>query len=429
MSITIYRDDDARAIFIQDANGVQFLNALHVTVDLVTDLVSIQDVSKEILLVADVEHSEFLNNSGSTYGSTSAEVCNNLNTLFQAVGSTGDVPVITSNIAVSMTQGDTLNYELTADYGVGYEWSGLPSGLVTVEGNVRKLVGGSTLTAGVYTPTVKAINYFGEDEQTITITVASPAYNNTKAIRFSQSDFLNAVADVANPLYRASNGTGSSDAWSVSFWFKGGGNANAEQTILSFGGNDKNNEGHVWVRWDASGGDDLIMLRYGTDNNKIVLKTPPDSVANSDPYQHFLITYDGGTTGSSSGDINDYYSRFKIFINDVEQILDKSHANNGFNGEIQPEFFRVGEACFGGRHLRNGCLLDELALWSSDESANSSLIYSGGATHDLALLASPPAHYWRMGDGDTYPTLQDTIGALDFTMNNMTVADIINDVP
>ena len=42
-----------------------------------------------------------------------------------------------------------------------------------------------------------------------------------------------------------------------------------------------------------------------------------------------MVTYDGGTTGSSSGSINDYYSRFKIFIDGVEQTTINSNSNYG----------------------------------------------------------------------------------------------------
>ena len=48
---------------------------------------------------------------------------------------------------------------------------------------------------------------------------------------------------------------------------------------------------------------------------------------------------------------------------------------------------------------------------------------------DLNLLTSNPDHWWRMGDGDTFPTLTDVNGGLDATMVNMTVADIVSDVP
>ena len=76
-----------------------------------------------------------------------------------------------------------------------------------------------------------------------------------------------------------------------------------------------------------------------------------------------------------------------------------------------------------------GSRIDELAIWASDESSNAAAIYNSGSTHDLSLLSSPPDHWYRMGDGDTFPTLQDSIGSLDLTMTNMTSADIVSDVP
>jgi hypothetical protein len=135
MSTTIYRDSEANAIFIEDANGAQFLNSLHATVD--NSLVSITDTAKNFDLVSGLAHTEIVDQNGDAYGATATEACDALNAIFTTSGSTGEVPVITSNTTINLTQGETLNYELTADYGVGYEWDSLPAGVVTVEGNVR----------------------------------------------------------------------------------------------------------------------------------------------------------------------------------------------------------------------------------------------------------------------------------------------------
>ena len=105
-----------------------------------------------------------------------AEKINTLNALFQNTGtSSGSIPSITSSLAITLTQGETLNYELTANYGVGYEWDlSNVSGVSTVEGNVRKLIGGSSLEVGTYNIPVKAINYNGEDSETVVLTVSTP---------------------------------------------------------------------------------------------------------------------------------------------------------------------------------------------------------------------------------------------------------------
>jgi hypothetical protein len=149
----------------------------------------------------------------------------------------------------------------------------------------------------------------------------------------------------------------------------------------------------------------------------------------ADTWQHVLITYDGGTTGASSGDISNYYNRFKLFINGANQNTNNSHGNYGWSGAISGQNLRVGKLVSG--NTLNGEKIDELAIWGSDQSANVSNIYNSGTPFDLSTLTTGPNHWWRMGDGDTYPTLQDSGSAANcvFVMYNMTSADIVSDVP
>jgi len=426
MSTIIYRDSEANAIFIEDANGAQFLNSLHATVE--NNLVSITDTAKNFDLVSSLDHNEIVDQNGLVYGATATEACDALNVIFTTSGSTGQAPVITSNTTINVTEGDTINYELTADYGVGYEWNNLPSGLVTVDGNIRKLVGGSSLVGGVYSPTVKAINYFGEDSETITINVATPAFSDTKSVKFDNLDYLSTNAtNVNSVLGRASNGSGSSDAWTISMWAKPVASQN-NQTFLYFGGNDNNNEGHVWLRYYGGSSFEGFMLEFGTGNNNLKLLTPTGSFPRNQ-WTHLMVTYDGGTTGSASGSLSSYYSRFKFYANGSLVSTSNTHQNFGYSGSIKDELFQIGKKGSTTSYIRGGGRIDELALWSGDQSANISDIYDNGDTHDLSLLSTPPIHWWRMGDEDTFPTLQDNIGSADFTMNNMTVADIVNDTP
>ena len=86
-------------------------------------------------------------------------------------------------MAVSLTEGQTLNYELLADFGVGYEWDlSNVAGITTVDFNPRKLIGGSGLAVGTYNIPVKAINYNGEDSETLVLTVTAAPFSNTKSI-------------------------------------------------------------------------------------------------------------------------------------------------------------------------------------------------------------------------------------------------------
>lgn len=431
--IIIYRDNAANAIFIEDANGAQFLNSLHATLGDDSGEVSVSDLARSIELVSNSNYANFVDENGNGYGNNATEVCNALNAIFQVSGNAdGEVPVITSSLAVTLTEGDTLNYELTANYGVGYEWDlSNVSGVTTVEGNVRKLIGGSGLSVGTYNIPVKAINYYGEDSETIVLTVSSPPFSNTKSVRFNQNDWLGGNAALIQSLERASNGSGSADAWSIGFYFDAGTSNNQEQTILYYGSSDVANGNHIRVYWNGdNAARQRIILRYGTNNNNLEFETPVGSVASSDGWQHFLITYDGGTTGASSGDINDYYSRFSIYIDGVLQTTTNSNDNYGITTGLTGQNFRIGRYNTSS-YMRNSCLVDELAIWDSDQSGNVSSIYNSGTPFDLSTLGTPPKHWWRMGDGDTYPNLQDsgTEANCTLVMYNMTAADIVNNVP
>ena len=299
---------------------------------------------------------------------------------------------------------------------------------MTVEGNVRKLIGGSSLAVGTYNIPVKAINYNGEDSEVLVLTVSTPPFSNNKSINFANQDWLGANASqVSSVLGRTGNGSGSSEAWSVSMWFKGSENVQG-QVIFYYGANDISNNGYIQLMQINSNDSRLLRLRYGSNNNNVKLQTSGGSII-SNTWQHVLVTYDGGTTGAASGSITDYYSRFKIYIDGVLQTTNNSHQNYGYTGSVPSDNFRVGRFV-SGNYMRD-CRVDELALFDSDQSSNISDIYNSGNTFDLSTLATAPEHWWRMGDGDTYPYIQDngTQGNCIFQMYNQTAADIVSDAP
>jgi len=431
MSIKIYKDQAANSIFIEDANGAQFVNSLQASVPSTT--VTITDLARQIDIVSNADHTDFVDENDDPYTGTATDVCNQLNAIFQSAGTpTTDTPTITSPLVINSVQGSIINYELTSTFGVGYEWdlSSVP-GLTTVDGNVRKLVGGSGLASGTYNIPVKAINYNGEDSQTIVLNVSNPPFANTKSIRLNQNDWLGANAGILqNVLGRSGNGSGSSDAWTISFYFKAGTSSNSNQTIFFFGGASVTNDNHIRIRYRGNSTTNRnISFQYGSTFNNLTLTTPVGSVQ-SGVWNHYLISYDGGTTGAASGSINDYYSRFKIFINGTQVTTTNTNNNFGNTSALNGINLRIGRYS-SGNYLRNNCYIDEFAIWDSDESANISNIYNGGVPLDLSSLSTSPVHWWRMGDGDTYPFLQDsgTANNCIFVMNNMTAADIVNDVP
>jgi hypothetical protein len=368
--------------------------------------------------------------NGSLLTGTNQEKVNEINALLQHSGSSsGQAPVITSSLAVTLQEGTTLNYELTADFAVAYEWDlSNVSGITTIDGNIRKLIGGSSLAVGTYNIPVKAINYDDVDSETLVLTVSAPPFSNTKSINFANSDYLGANASLLDStLGRNGNGSGSSDAWTLSFWFKPSTDTSG-QTVFYYGDNDVTNSGHINIRF--IGGSDSLRLQYGSNNNYLRFQTSSNSVT-PNQWHHVLISYNGGTTGASSGSLSAYYSRFKMFI-DGANIINAgtwSHNNFGYSGGIDPDNLRVGRYASG--NYMKGCRVDELATWSSDQSSNISDIYNSGVVKNLDSLTSKPNHWWRMGDGDNYPNIQDngTAANCTFVMYNMTSADIVSDTP
>ena len=79
--------------------------------------------------------------------------------------------------------------------------------------------------------------------------------------------------------------------------------------------------------------------------------------------------------------------------------------------------------------------MDEVAIWNTALDADAvEAIYNNGEPVDLSDSGNYDnsgdlVHWWRMGDGDTYPTIEDNAGSNNMTMTNMASGDIELDVP
>ena len=131
--------------------------------------------------------------------------------------------------------------------------------------------------------------------------------------------------------------------------------------------------------------------------------------------------------------------------NDIKLYIDGTLVENTNSTEFNNTFTYYNAPFQFGRYI-HGILygeisLDEVACWSTELTADEvTAIYNSGAPIDLLTDAGDYEssanlrHYWRMGDGDTYPTIEDratneTWTRLDATMYNMAEADIESDVP
>lgn len=76
--------------------------------------------------------------------------------------------------------------------------------------------------------------------------------------------------------------------------------------------------------------------------------------------------------------------------------------------------------------------MDEVTLWNKELSSTEvgELYNSGSAFNPTSHSASANlTSYWRLGDGDTHPTLTDSVGGYNMSMQNMESGDIQTDVP
>lgn len=429
MTIRMYVDEVASQVFVEHGNvgtwpfgSLQAIGNGDGTVSVRNRAKQARSVGDLFLEIADVAFADFVDFGDNPWGGTEAGTVNALNAMFVDAPETGVPPVYTGATAVTVTDAEAVNYLATADGGVGWEWLSMPAGLAVASHNPRNLIGVFSGGAGTYPVSVTATNYYGSTTTTITFTVTA-TFADTRSMFCEDNDYLDAAATTANPFYRSGNGAGAADAWTASLWFRPS-TANQRQTILSFGGDDEDNE--TQVRFEHEGGK-RFRLQYGSKNNYLRLATPDNSLVDGQ-WHHIFVTYDGGTTGVSGGSLSDYYGRFEIWIDGIANPTTNSHKNNGTSAAVLADTFRVGELTTNGDHLR-GAHVNELALWGADRSADIATIYNGGVPHDLSVVATPPTHWWRMGDGDTYPLVEDQIGSLDFTMFNMTAANIATVAP
>tara|TARA_R100000656_G_scaffold120009_1_gene94100 strand:+ start:1085 stop:1864 length:780 start_codon:yes stop_codon:yes gene_type:complete len=139
---------------------------------------------------------------------------------------------------------------------------------------------------------------------------------------------------------------------------------------------------------------------------------------------HHIVWTVTGSSGSS----------YEVLLyKDATQIGSKSGTANSYS--VSSDQLSIGYADVWGSHWTEGTF-DDVAVWSNALSAAEvTAIYNSGAPIDLETNSGDYAsssnlvNYWRMGDGDTHPTITDQVGGNDLTMTNMGAEDIVEDVP
>jgi hypothetical protein len=276
-----------------------------------------------------------------------------------------------------------------------------------------------------YVINCKAANAIGGITNfTVTVTVTQAAYTNSKSLSFDgTTEWLQGNPVNMTALERATNGDGS--AWTISMWVKPN-SSTGNQTLMVYGAGDDYNGGAITLK--QSGGTSLV-LNYGTVYNNIILVCGNAFTANT--WQHVMVTFDGGTTGSNPSNASDYYSRFNIYVDGVLQSPIGVASGSGYDGAlsgavVSDNIFRIGRAS----NVHNnyfGGVINQVAIWGTDQTANVATIYNSGATQDLSLLATAPAHYYEIEASVT--TIADIEGSAPLTGYNFVTGDLVTDTP
>ena len=88
----------------------------------------------------------------------------------------------------------------------------------------------------------------------------------------------------------------------------------------------------------------------------------------------------------------------KLFVNGSEEASSSETPANVSAGQTGG-VVHIGRTAYIFSQDYYGGLIDELALFTTDQASNADAIYNGGVTADLTSLS--PVNWWRMGDNDS----------------------------
>ena len=337
------------------------------------------------------------------------------------------VPTV-ANQTVSVDEGTALNFQIVSSDNIVNQfvesdapnWMSLNQNSGILTGTAPAYTGTSADTIVVNCKAGNAVG--GTVDFTVTVTVLDVAsYTNTKSLQFGNSSTkLSGNASNVTALQRASNGSGASDAWSISMWVYPSSSTNQE-TIFYYGGTNYANDGAITLE-QATGPN--LAFGFGKTGNTIAAFAINTFVQNQ--WNHVLVTYSGAATGVNSADLSNYLTSFQMFINGTNAIAQYSHTGNGYDGSILAQELVIGRSNLSNPRPFNG-MINQVGIWDSDQSANVATIYNSGATQDLSLLAEAPVNYYEIENSIT--TISDISGSANLTGYNFSSSDLVSDTP
>ena len=330
---------------------------------------------------------------------------------------------VAANQTASVAEGAVLNFQVVTSDNIVNQFAEVDApSWMTLNQTTGILSGTAPAFAGTSADTIvvncKAGNAIGGTVD-FTVTVGITEVTATgNALLFPASNtaaFLTGNASNISALQRAANGTGSSDAWSISMWVKPSTDTTS-QALFYYGGNNLTTKGAIQIS-QFSGGN--VLLRFGDGTDFIAYFGLGNFTTGS--WNHILATYSGADTINANGGA----AAFTFKINGANGISQIQAGGAGYSGSILDETFKVGS--HNSANYLKGGTVHQVAIWDSDQSANLATIYNSGATQDLSLLTPAPAHILQPTNSVT--TISDSVGNADLTGFGFTAAALVTDAP
>lgn len=168
----------------------------------------------------------------------------------------------------------------------------------------------------------------------------------------------------------------------------------------------------------SSGKLQFLMINDSGTSNLLVIETI--NTYNDDSWHHAVFTKGAGSSSTS----------FHIYVDGFSSAFSATTDNLSAT-TLNSASFNLGSRS-NGSVLYIGSL-DEVAIYSKELSSTEVWwVYNFGIPRSLSDSGAPPnlVGWWKMGDGDTHPTLQDSsTGGHNGTMTNMESTDITVDSP
>ncbi len=314
-------------------------------------------------------------------------------------------PIVTHYIAEDAPSWANLNEATGVFTGIAPAHAGDAGDTVAINCKAANAIGGAT-------------NFI------VTLQIAETTYTNTKSLQFPDGSNSYLSANPSGfPMERFGNGTGDSDAWCVSFWYKKGTGTSAD--IMYYGASDSANDGYIKVS-QANG--TKVAFHYGTDTDYLRLETLGTTSNTGDDlgtgWHHISVGYSGEPTGSSSTPA-DFSTSMFMFIDGVLQPTGFTHGGEGYSGSIKAERFYIGNST--NSNFQKDGKLNQLAIYNSNQYDNMATNYNSGVMADLREATNVPNHYYEIENSTTMVT--DLIGGKHLIGYNFNNTDLVTDAP